>query len=175
MNNCEYNDISIGAIVSLDRFPRTKWLVCNGWFTNESNDTQNGWYLRAIPSGATITLTQDDMSHLIIVQNGECYFHEHFDPCHVHKPHHSIHKPKQNEIEVYMPGVGYSRGQLVWLSPGDIYQVAKSFKSSLTEGSPEENLQKDLDLGNIVSIDGSNLTDSVDRITETFIDKLFIL
>lgn len=76
-------------------------------------------------------------------------------------------------IETYIPGNDYSRGQLIWLEIGTIYQVANKFKASSAELSAEENLQKDLELGNLVLIDDSN--NSIDRISESSIDKLFVI
>lgn len=178
MLGCDYYGISAGSIVILDRFPETKWVVHNGWFVNECNNIQNGWYLKEIPSGSIIPLTNDDMMHLRIIENGECNQSEcclsHVNHNHHHN-HQCIHPSMIRPIETYIPGNDYSRGQLIWLEIGTIYQVANKFKASSAELSAEENLQKDLELGNLVLIDDSDSNNSIDRISESSIDKLFVI
>lgn len=178
MYKCNYYGISSGSIVILERFPETKWVVHNGWFASECGDMQNGWYLKEIPSGSIIPLTNDDMMHIRIIENNECNQSECYIPNVNHGHHHNhpcMHSPMIGAIELYIPGADYNMGQLIWLEIGTIYQVVNSFKASSTELSTEKNLQKDLEAGNIVLIDGSDSTNFIDRISESSIDKLFII
>lgn len=177
MYKCNYYDISTGSIVILDRFPEIKWVVHYGWFESECSDMQNGWYLKEIPSGSIIPLTNEDMAHIRIIESGgcdqsDCYLPK-VDYNHHHHNHQCSHFPMIQPIELYIPGADYNRGQLIWLEIGTIYHVANNFKASSTELSAEKNLEKDLEAGNIVLIDGSNPANFFDRISESSIDKLF--
>ena len=51
----------------LARFPGTKWIVHNGWYTyNGANFT--GWYFMSIPAQTCLPVTPEDLSHLSIFE-----------------------------------------------------------------------------------------------------------
>lgn len=55
-----------GTIVILARFPGTKWIVHNGWYTYNSQQAM-GWYFQAIPSKTIIPVTDTDLQCLTVV------------------------------------------------------------------------------------------------------------
>lgn len=63
--------ITDGTIVMLARFPGTKWIVRNGWYTYQGNQ-YTGWYVSSIPSQTTLPLTDDDLEMITIVSNNQC-------------------------------------------------------------------------------------------------------
>lgn len=150
----------IGNIVILDRFPNTKWVLCNGWFMN--NDImQNGWYLKSIPAQTTIPITEYDMLNLTVIDSGRnCC------SCNTHLQALSAYR----SVEIYLSGVNYTKGQLVWLNAGEIYQVIDNFISSCSSDSVKINLQKDIELGNLIPVMNA---DTINRISEEYIDKMF--
>lgn len=176
MYNCNSPNVPIGAVVILDRFPDTRWLVCNGWYVHDGVQ-QNGTYLKSIPAGTVIPMTADDAVHMTIVSGGSCHPHNHpCNPCHPpHHPHNPSPPPMQRPIEDYLPGVNYVEGQLVWLTAGDVYQVSTNFTSCSEYTSAYENLMKDVELGNLIPIGNSESGDPLDigRIPEGAIDDMF--
>ena len=67
-----------GSIVILNRFPGTKWIVHNGWY-NYMGQQYMGWYFCSIPSQTILPVSDDDLSMLTVVSDGEC-------PCPPHPP-----------------------------------------------------------------------------------------
>lgn len=55
-----------GTIVMLSRFPGTKWIVHNGWYTYNSQQAM-GWYFSSIPSQTIMPVTDDDLRLLTVV------------------------------------------------------------------------------------------------------------
>lgn len=55
-----------GTIVILSRFPGTKWIVHNGWYTYNSQQAM-GWYFSSIPSQTIMPVTDDDLRLLTVV------------------------------------------------------------------------------------------------------------
>lgn len=173
------NVLSVGSIVQILRFPKTRWIVREGWYTHD-NEVQNGWYLSAIPSGSIIPLTQEDMRGMTILEYGECnsnhYHHEHH---HSHLCHPSLPPPhpclppstEQRQVEDYIPGLDYKKGQLIWLEPGHIYQVSQDFTANSYESTPEKNMEIDIKRGMLITI--SSEGDSIGRIPNEKIDEIF--
>lgn len=58
--------LSDGSIVILARFPDTKWVVHNGWYTY-NNQQSMGWYFSSIPYKNTLPVTDTDLNSLIVV------------------------------------------------------------------------------------------------------------
>lgn len=58
--------LSDGSIVILARFPDTKWIVHNGWYTY-NNQQSMGWYFSSIPDKNTLPVTDTDLNTLIVV------------------------------------------------------------------------------------------------------------
>ena len=59
-----------GSIVMLARFPGTKWIVHNGWYTFQ-NQQYMGWYFCSIPAQTVIPVNDDDLRLLIVVSSGD--------------------------------------------------------------------------------------------------------
>ena len=55
-----------GTIVILSRFPGTKWIVHEGWYTYNSQQAM-GWYFSSIPSQTIVPVTDDDLKSLTVV------------------------------------------------------------------------------------------------------------
>jgi len=164
-------EITVGSVVTLSRFPDTKWVTQKGWYLYEGQQ-YNGWYFSSIPAQTVIPMQATDLIGIVIISGGACQPIPHPPgPCPGPIP--SPSQPRS--VEKYLSGVSYIEGQLVWLEIGTIYQVVNNFKANSTELSADKNLQKDLEAGNIVLIDGSNSTNFIDRISESSIDKLFII
>lgn len=50
----------------LRRFPGTKWIVHNGWYSYNGRD-YNGWYFTSIPAQTTIPMNEYDLQGIVIV------------------------------------------------------------------------------------------------------------
>lgn len=149
----------IDDIVMLGRFPKTKWILCNGWFMN-NNIMQNGWYLKSIPAQTIIPITENDLINLTVIDSKRnCCSNTHLQSF-----------PAYRAVEIYLSGVNYTKGQLVWLNAGEIYQVTDNFVSNSSSDSVVINLQKDIESENLIPI---KTFDNVKRISEEFIDKMF--
>lgn len=183
MHNCNHINITVGSIVMINRFPGTKWLVCNGWYTYEGR-SQNGMYLSSIPARTILPLTNEELIQMTIVSSS-CHPtpppppHT-FPGCNPYPPPPVPYPPcgpsMQQPVEDYLPGVNYVEGQLVWLTPGELYQVTKNFTSSSDKVSPIENLQQDALLGNLIIVGGnddSGESDDISRIPEESIESIF--
>lgn len=57
-----------GSIVVLQRFPNTKWIVHNSWYTYLGQQ-YNGWYFCSIPSQTIVPMNARDLHGLTIVSN----------------------------------------------------------------------------------------------------------
>lgn len=70
-----------GSIVMLARYPGTKWIVHNGWYTF-NNQQSMGWYFCSIPSKLIVPANDEDLNSLTLVSEGgqEC-------PCPPYPPH----------------------------------------------------------------------------------------
>ena len=60
-----------GTVVVLARFPGTKWVVHNGWYSYNSKN-QRGWYLSSIPAQNIMPLTETDMYLISVVDENGC-------------------------------------------------------------------------------------------------------
>lgn len=60
-----------GTIVRLARYPGTKWIVQNGWYTYNSQQSM-GWYLSSIPENEVIPITEEDLRLLTVLSNCKC-------------------------------------------------------------------------------------------------------
>lgn len=60
-----------GSIVILNRFPGTKWIVHNGWYSYQDQQYM-GWYFCSIPSQTILPVSDEDLRMLTVVSDGEC-------------------------------------------------------------------------------------------------------
>lgn len=140
------NRIPSGSIVQLARFPDTKFILCCGWY--QYGDVEyNGWYFKSIPMGEIIPATTDDFSDITIVAMPSTSYNHCDDHCGCGPA-----PSRTKSVEPYISGVSYSRGQLVWLVPGKLYQVVRDFVSSTRSDSSAHNLQIDMLNGDIEPI-----------------------
>ena len=58
-----------GSVVMLSRFPGTKWILCNGWYTYQGQQ-YNGWYFSSIPAQTTLPISNEDLNLLTVINNG---------------------------------------------------------------------------------------------------------
>lgn len=59
-----------GTIVMLARFPGTKWIVHNGWYSY-NNQQFMGWYFCSIPAKVVLPISDQDLNLLTVISNGE--------------------------------------------------------------------------------------------------------
>ena len=59
------------SIVILSRFPGTRWITKNGWYTYNCQQYQ-GWYFCSIPAQTVVPVTEEDLRLLTIVSNDGC-------------------------------------------------------------------------------------------------------
>ena len=57
-----------GSVVVLKRFPNTKWIVHNSWYTYMGQQ-YNGWHFSSIPSQTIVPMNARDLHSLTIVSN----------------------------------------------------------------------------------------------------------
>lgn len=141
-------EITVGSVVILSRFPDTKWVLQDGWYMYEGQQ-YNGWYFSSIPAQTILPLQGTDLLGLVIVSGGSCGPIPH-PPCPCPGPTPSPTQPRS--VEKYMQGVNYVEGQLVWLETGVIYQVVSDFRSSSTSESVSEDLKLDVTAGKLIPI-----------------------
>lgn len=60
-----------GSIVILSRFPGTKWIVHNGWYTYQGQQYM-GWYFCSIPSQTIMPVSNTDLRLLTVVNDSGC-------------------------------------------------------------------------------------------------------
>ena len=145
-------DITVGSVVMLSRFPDTKWVLQNGWYMYEGQQ-YNGWYFSSIPAQTTIPVQGTDLLGLVIVSGGACKPIPHPPrPCPGPGPGPTPYPSQPKSVEKYMPGINYVEGQLVWLESGIIYQVAADYRSSSTGESAAEDLKADITAGHLIPI-----------------------
>lgn len=175
---CCCKGLPIGSIVMLERFEDTKWVLENGWYAYEGQ-RYNGWYFSSIPDFKVIPVQEEDLENLTIIS-------VHDDNCHCHC---GCEEDEIKCVVKYQENTTYIKGQIVWLSIGNLYQVVKSFTSSSSEDTAKENLQKDIDSGYLVGVSAeavSNVptvfalnfnevfgTDEItEELAETYLDSL---
>lgn len=145
-------ELTEGSIVIIGRFPETKWVLHCGWYVYEGIK-YNGWYFVSIPAQTILPVIGSDLQNITIISMGECCNgSHHICPC-PPSPNISI-----RSIEQYMAGVDYTKGQILWLKPGEIYQVTGDFKSSYTWESVEDNLKDDIESGFLAPIMSDSLS-----------------
>lgn len=136
----------IGSIVIIERFSDTKWVLQNGWYMYD-NQQYNGWYFSSIPAQTSIPVEECDLINIKIISEG-CNNHECWPQTNC-SPHHAMHHYKP--IEKYLQGVNYVPGQLVYLKPGEVYQVVNKFRSSIGLFI-EDSLKADIKKGHLISV-----------------------
>jgi hypothetical protein len=191
---CSPWKIKDGSVVILSRFPSTKWILKNGWYTYLSG-RYHGGYFSSIPAQTVIPVNQRDLMNLTVLSGGvqdvkprcncgcceiclelqnycadiddlDCDGGCPYPPvssvtkqsaqpnrcCPQPFPPKAPHPPAQpkRSIEMYMRGVNYVAGQVVWLTPGKLYQVTRDFRSSFTEAGMDANMEKDIKAGFLV-------------------------
>lgn len=137
-----------GSVVILSRFPDTRWIVHNGFYS--FNGTQaNGWYFESIPAGTIMPLTEPDLEGIYVVSSpsGGC---PHPKPWPGPGPFPPVPGPGPKSIDIYRSGINYKKGQVLYLTPGELYQATEDFLSSYSEPSESENLDKDVALGHLI-------------------------
>lgn len=55
-----------GAVVMLVRFPGTKFILKNGWYTYQGNQYM-GWYFSSIPAQTIVPLTDEDLLGIVVI------------------------------------------------------------------------------------------------------------
>lgn len=58
-----------GSVVMLARFPGTKWVVRNGWYTYQ-NSQYTGWYFSSIPAQTVLPVNNEDLSLITVISGG---------------------------------------------------------------------------------------------------------
>lgn len=139
--------LSEGAVVILNKFPETKWILNFGWYKLNDDEQLNGWYFSSIPAGTVISATSNDLSNVVVVDPGplghsECC-------CSKCEPEVPTITPPVTE---YLSGVQYFKGQIVYLELGKLYQVTEDFRSSFDSEDPADNFKKDVDSGKLLYI-----------------------
>lgn len=84
-----------GDVVMLQRFPGTKWVVHNGWYTYQCQQ-MSGWYFSSIPAQTTLPITEEDLCMLTILSGeGPCPIPpgHHHECCPPPNHHHHNHHP----------------------------------------------------------------------------------
>lgn len=59
-------ELTDGSIVMLNRFPGTKWVVHEGWYTYNGRQ-YSGWYFCSIPANTVLPVNEQDLSALVVV------------------------------------------------------------------------------------------------------------
>lgn len=142
-------DITVGSVVIIRRFPETKWVLQDGWYIYEGQ-RYNGWYFSSIPAQTTIPVMGTDLFGITVISNGSCDPNPHHPGCCPGGSTANISQP--SPVEMYLEGVNYIKGQLVWLDVGAIYQVTEDFRSSADAESTENNMQVDIENGHLQPI-----------------------
>lgn len=146
-------EITVGSVVTLSRFPDTKWVTQKGWYLYEGQQ-YNGWYFSSIPAQTVIPMQATDLIGIVIISGGACQPIPHPPgPCPGPIP--SPSQPRS--VEKYLSGVSYVEGQLVWLETGVIYQVVEDFISSSASESVEYNLESDVKSGKLKLISAESV------------------
>lgn len=156
---CSEQRLVDGSVVILDRFPNTKWIVHNGWYTYQ-NVRYNGWHFSSIPSRTILPCSDRDLCHLIVISGGDCGCDCRPEP---HPP-----RPEPPIDDCYNPqryygGVHYPAGALIYLEYGDIYQATCSFRSSWNGASVADNLKTDIQSGYLVKVPNTIADSKVDK------------
>lgn len=63
-----------GTVVTLARYPGTKWIVHKGWYTFQGQQ-YNGWYFCSIPAQTILPISEEDLRLLTVVSGEGC------EPC----------------------------------------------------------------------------------------------
>lgn len=146
-------EITVGSVVTLSRFPDTKWVTQKGWYLYEGQQ-YNGWYFSSIPAQTVIPMQATDLIGIVIISGGACQPIPH-PPGLCPGPIPSPSQPRS--VEKYLSGVNYVEGQLVWLETGVIYQVVEDFISSSASESVEDNLESDVKSGKLKLISAESV------------------
>lgn len=166
-------EIYPGTVISISRFPKTKWVLDKDWYEYEG-ERKNGWYVYSIPAGTVIPLDQIDLDDISVeITDCGCCNKDNICPpkppcpCPPGPPCPPKPQKEPKEVEVYYTGVDYEKGQLIYLNTGTIYQATTDFKSSYKLDTVEENLNKDITDGNLIAIpDGHKIEDIETSISE---------
>lgn len=165
-----------GSVVQLYRFPETTFILNNGYYMYDYK-VMNGWYFKSIPAGTIVPFNSDDLNKIIILSDrcGCCCDKSDSDndsnKDNIDPPYSDIEKDPNKDKdydkcncglegikyyvrspEIYYPGISYAQGQLVYVNPGDLYQVVDNYISSDSESSNVENLNKDVSLNKLAPI-----------------------
>lgn len=57
-----------GSVVILAKYPGTKWILHQGWYTYQGNQ-YNGWYFCSIPAQVTLPVNDEDLRMLTLVSS----------------------------------------------------------------------------------------------------------
>lgn len=185
---CSEQRLVDGSIVILDRFPNTKWIVHNDWYTYQ-NVRYNGWHFSSIPSRTILPCSDRDLCHLVVISGGDCdcgcdcrpkppHPHPHPpqpgpgpDPKPEPGPHPPRPEPPTDDChnpQKYYGGVHYPAGALIYLEYGDIYQATCNFRSSWNGASVADNLKTDIQSGYLVKVPNTIADKLNERIDSAF-------
>lgn len=149
-----------GSIVMIARFPQTKWIVHNGFYSY-SGQQQSGWYFQSIPAGTIIPMNSADLTTLTIISNPSSDPHVCPPPgpapgpipcpCPGHPGPHPHHHAERS-VEKYRPGMYYRAGQTLYGAIGEYYQVVEDYRSSYSEQSTAQNIENDVTNGYLIAL-----------------------
>lgn len=164
--NCKIYD---GSIVMIARFPQTKWIVHNGFYSY-SGEQQSGWYFQSIPAGTIIPMNSADLTTLTIISNPSSDPHvcpppgpaPGPTPCPDYpRPHPHHHAEKS--VEKYRPGMYYRAGQTLYGAIGEYYQVVEDYRSSYSEQSTAQNIENDVTNGYLIALPTAGDLDTINK------------
>lgn len=166
--NCKIYD---GSIVMIARFPQTKWIVHNGFYSY-SGQQQSGWYFQSIPAGTIIPMNSADLTTLTIISNPSSDPHVCPPPgpapgpipcpCPGHPGPHPHHHAERS-VEKYRPGMYYRAGQTLYGAIGEYYQVVEDYRSSYSEQSTAQNIENDVTNGYLIALPTAGDLDTINK------------
>lgn len=60
-----------GTVVALAKYPGTKWIVRQGWFSYQGQQ-RNGWYFCSISTQTTIPVSNEDLLTVTVISSDRC-------------------------------------------------------------------------------------------------------
>lgn len=128
-----------GSIVILSRFPGTKWIVHNGWYTYEGQQYL-GWYFCSIPAQQIMPVNSSDLRLLTVVDSKDsaCYPNPGPPPC-------PPPAPPSN------PGCNCNQPEIPF-TPKMAFQLDRAWISVETEAQRDELTKRLLPNGKIVRV-----------------------
>lgn len=95
-------ELTDGSIVMLNRFPGTKWVVHEGWYTYNGRQ-YSGWYFCSIPANTVLPMNQQDLTALVVVSQDTPDVDPDVPPVGPPHPDHHHHHPPIPPYPPYPP------------------------------------------------------------------------